>query len=184
MKAVNDKNFDESFFADPGQTRKLLSYYISPSDLTPDQQAIRYVSQQFVEDFEAEDLDGAMSLFSDDYLDSCMDKASVRSYFETLFAENDELLWLSSPGEVVVQGDSAYHVRERVRTGVDVSTGKRWWDWNRKKVYWRKEGGEWKGYGNQANFDPSFWISVRNEAAHGEYWGFWVGIYDCAGEKE
>jgi len=184
VKAVNDENADSSIFAAPGQTRKLLSYYIAPSNPTPDQQALRDLGKQFVEFFEAEDLDSLMSLYTDDFLHSCTDKAALRSFYETLFAENDGLWWFSSGGEEsVVSGDSASGMRERVRSGVNVSTDEWWWDWDRQRAYFRKEGDEWKVCGNQANFRASFYVWVRNDAVGGKYLVIGTTIYNCVEER-
>jgi len=183
VKAVNDENADSSFFADPGQTCKLLSYYIAPSDPTPDHLALTDMGKQIAESFEAKDLDGLMSRYTDDFLHSCTDKAAMRSSYGTLFAENEGLWWFSSGGEeAVVSGDSAYNDRERVRSGVDNMTTKRWWDWDRQRVYFRKEGDEWKVCGNQANFRAYFYVWLRNDAVGGEYLVIGGSIYNCAGQ--
>lgn len=182
VKAVNDGNSGGSIFADNGETRQLLSYYITPDEVTPDQQAIGDDLGKFEEYYKAEDLDEMMILFSDDYLNSCTDKDAVRTYFEDLFANNRENSNLSSSSiEFVVTGDLAYYVRERLRTGVDEGTDQRWWNWDRSIIYCKNEGGEWKIYGNDFDFRPSWQHVFLRNAPEGKYLSIAAGISDCVG---
>jgi len=188
VKGETDENVGGSILTRQGETRNLLSYYITPSDLPPGPQGIKDMLKNFADFFEGEDLGGMMSLFSNEYLDSCVDKVAASSLFEETFTTNSELLWFNSPGDIesigdAVYGDVAYATREKLQSGVD-ERGQRWWEWDRRGVYWREETGEWRAYGNQANFRPSFLVFTRNDATDGNYLAISTVIQDCNWEKK
>jgi ketosteroid isomerase-like protein len=178
VKGETEENAGGWILTRQGETRNLLSYFITPSNLPSGPQGIKDMLKNFAEFFEREDLDGIMSLSSDDYLDSCVDKVAASSLFGEIFTTNSELLWFSSPGDIESFGDVYYATKEKLRSGMD-EEGRRWWEWDRRGIYWREESGEWRFYGNQVNFKPSFLVFTRNDAIEGSYLAISTVIRDC-----
>ena len=182
VKGETEENADGWILTRPGQTRRLLSFYITPSTLPPGPQGIKDLLRELTTYFEGEDLDGVMRLFSDDFLDSCVDKVTARGFFAEIYETSSELSWFSSPGDIESIGDVAYATTENLRSGED-GGDQRWWEWERGGTYWREEGGEWRVFGNQVRFMPSFSVFTRNDAVEDSYLAISAVMRDCDGEK-
>ncbi|MEA3360007.1 MAG: dockerin type I repeat-containing protein [Thermodesulfobacteriota bacterium] len=170
-------------FTRKGKTRRLLSYHVTkPSDLTVDQHAIKDMYKDSEKYFANENIDNYASALSDNYYDECRNKVTRRAKTEDIFNNNSNIMLFRSPGEIVVNGDKASTIGEWLISGINDSSGKRWWNWGRDRDDFIKESSEWKGYGDQLQIAPS-WKSVyiRKDQA-GESLAIAMDIKDCQGE--
>jgi len=172
-----------SVFTGEGKTRQLLSYHVTkPSDLTNDQQAIKDMYKDSEKYFADEDIDNWAGAVSDNYYDECRDKATRRAEIEDMFNNNSDIMLFRSPGEIVINGDKASAIGEYLLSGTNDSSCERWWRWGRERRNCIKENGEWKVYGDQLQFAPSWKnVYIRKDQA-GESLAIGMYIRDCQGE--
>jgi hypothetical protein len=75
VKAQSDINADFGLFTWAGETRQLISYYLTPSDMTQDEIDVRNAIKQAESYFRQKDLTNFMAMIDDNYLDySCRTK--------------------------------------------------------------------------------------------------------------
>jgi hypothetical protein len=181
VKGVTEENAAFSLFTDEGQTRQLLSYHITASNLTPDEEGIKQLKRESARYWEREDLDGLMALYSEDYYHQCRDWSDWRAWFEQLLIENSERMAFISLGDIVVNGENAYAITEYLDTGIEEATGERWWDWHRNGDTYKRENREWRFYGSQLEVHPKrLNVRVRNRADTGLDLAIRAKIFDCA----
>ena len=182
VKAVADENADSNLFVDEGETRQLLSYHITPSDLSGDELAIHEWNKRMNELTMAEDLAGTMDMISDDYFDRrCRDKATVEVQWGNGFDNNSDWIDLVSIEDIEINGDDAFVLREYLDTYVNDASGEREWWWNRELRRLKKENGEWKYYGAHLGFRPDWYdVYVRHTSYDGEKYPIGVDFIDCA----
>ncbi len=166
VKAVADANAESELFTDSGETRRLLSYHITPTDMTAEEKAIRAASTQLNEYFSSGDIDSVMTMISDNYFDRrCRDKAAVESSWRDFLDNISGIMQVRSIEDITVNGADAYVLREYFSTYTMNDTGEQRWDWNRELRRWKKENGQWKVYGAHLdNFRPGYiGVWLRND---------------------
>lgn len=182
VKAIGDENAVGNIFANKGETRQLLSYHITPSDLSGDELAIHEYFKRQTELWMAEDLAGTMDMISDDYFDRrCRDKDAVEESWENAFENNSDWIEFVTIEDIEINGDDAFVLREYLDTYVNDASGEREWWWNRELRRFRKEGGEWKSYGAHLGIRPDWYdVYVRHTSYDGEKYPIGADFIDCA----
>jgi ketosteroid isomerase-like protein len=160
VKGMADENSGSELFTDTGETRQLLSYHITPAEMTDDERAVREASELANGYFRTGDMESLADLISDDFFDrNCRDKAAVLDSYTNFMDNVSDYLEVISIEDVTIDGDDAYILREYFATYT--MDGTRYWDWNRHSSHWKKEiDGEWRTYGAQLGFRPD-WLDVR-----------------------
>jgi hypothetical protein len=160
VKIVNDEESLDGFFARPGETRQLLGYNITPSDLTDDEKAIKQLRGDFSDAWEQENLAAIDDLYADSWSSRCRDKTARMQEFADSFAANENIARFASISDIVINGNEAKGISERLSVGIgDDGSGSEWASWNRSSSHMIKEGGEWKYYGSQVDFKIN-WLNV------------------------
>jgi len=156
VKAEAEDNADIELFADAGDTRQLLSYHVTdPAELSNDQRAVREAYIEATKRFNAEDLDGMMSMVSEDFLDeACRDKDDHGNRYWNFFNSTSDHYFFTTIEDISIDGDIAYILREGLNSWIDDATFERIWNWDRVFRPFRRENGEWKYYGAQLGFRP------------------------------
>jgi len=164
VKGMADDNSGSELFTDSGETRQLLSYHITPTEMTDDERAVREASELLNEYFRTGDMASVADLISEDFLDrDCRDKATVLDSWTNFMNNVSDYLEVLSIEDVIVDGNDAYILREYFATYT--MNGTRDWDWNRLTSRWKKEiDGEWRSYGAHLdNFRPvRLGVSIQN----------------------
>ena len=182
VKAQTDANSDVFIFADNGETRQLLNYHITPSDLTEDELAIRAMYQAMCDYDEAENLAGDLSLISDNYFDrQCRTKADIEVDWGNWFDNYSNIKEFATLEEVTIDGDDAFVLKEDLLTYVDDGSGERYWDWGRQLRRFKKEAGVWKYYGVHLDFKLDWYNVWTRNTVDGGYFALSAGFRDCDG---
>ena len=182
VKAQTDENADVSLFADNGETRQLLSYHITPSDLTADELAIREVYKTMCDYDEAGDIDAVIELLSDDYFDrKCRDKDDIYVSWGNWYKESSDIKEFVTLEDVSIDGDDAYVLQESLLTYINDDSGERYLDWARQLRRFKKEGDDWKYYGAQMAFKLDWYNAWVRNTVDGSYLALSVGFIDCDG---
>jgi ketosteroid isomerase-like protein len=144
---------EDGLFASKGdETRELLGYHITSSDLTDDEKKIKELRGDFSDAWEEEDEAAINNLYADSWSSRCRDKTEIMQEYADSFAANENIAHLTSISDIVINGNNAKCMIQRLSVGIDVGTGFPWASWSRSSSHMIKEGGEWKFYGSQQNF--------------------------------
>ena len=183
VKGETHENAYGYIFTRNGMTRRLLSYNIhKPSEFTVDQRAIKDIYTK-AEGFIAEErIDELMGLYSSSYISECLNKEGLRNIWQNVFDEHTDLLFLMSPGEIVINENKAQVTLELLSTGIHEDSGQRWWNWERYADFFIKEAGAWKNYGDQLDFIPSGANVFLRRVPNGESFVIDLDFLDCNGE--
>jgi ketosteroid isomerase-like protein len=152
VKAQSDINAEFALFADKGEFRQLISYHLTPPDMTQDEIDVRNAIKQAESYFRQKDLTNFMAMIDDNYLDySCRTKPLFEDDISNFWDNSTENWNLVSIEEILFDGpDYAYVVREWTRSykwTPDQSYESRW---SRSRQRFKKQvDGSWKVYGNQ-----------------------------------
>lgn len=182
VKGTNDQDSISELFTDSGETRELLSYHITPSDISGDELEVREAWIRLGEYFMEEDLDSVMGMISDHYFDRrCRDKAAVEESWGNFFDNFSGYKDFTTIENIEVKGDDAYVLREALEFSVNDASGEHDWDWSRQLRRFRRESGEWKYYGAQLGFRPDWKdVYVRHTSYDGERYPIGADFIDCA----
>jgi len=153
VKIVNSSESidDEGFFASKGETRQLLSYHITPSNLSEDEEAIKQLQRDYSDYWELEDAAAIGNLLSDSWSSRCRNKDDEMLRYSDFFGNNEAVAHLASISDIVVNGDEAKCTTERLEVRED-GGGFLWGNWQRDTQYMKKEGDVWKFYGSHQDF--------------------------------
>ena len=170
VKGMADENAVNHLFTENSETRQLLNYHITSSEMTADEQAIREASDQLFEALEDGNLGDALALVSEDYMaqgldNTCWDKDALEAAWINFFDMTSDRRFFITVEDMQVNGVDAYVLIERLWTDEHISLGRRW-RWDRQTIRWKKENGDWKNYGDHLGF-RSDWVSVWIENANG-----------------
>lgn len=182
VKAQADANSDSDLFVDAGETRQLLSYHITdPAGLSADEQAVRDAYIQWNDYFNARNLNSVMSMISDDLLNEfCLDKDDLENIYSDYFNDISDNYFFMTIEDISLNGDMAYVLREGLDSYTNDATGDKEWDWSRVLRSFRRENGEWKYYGAQLGFNPSWYdVYVRNTFYDGQKYPIGAEFTDC-----
>ena len=152
---------EDGIFAGKGEeTRQLLGYHITPSDLTDDEKKIKELRGDFSNSWEQENLAAIDNLYSNSWSSRCRDKTARMQEFADSFAANENIANFASISDIVINGDEAKCMIQRLSVGIgDDGSGSEWASWNRSSSHMIKEGGEWKYYGDQVDYKIN-WLNV------------------------
>ena len=181
VKGMADADSGSELFTDGGETRQLLSYHITPANMSAEEQEVRAAHEQINAYFRNGDMQAVADMISEDYFDRrCRDKATVVNSWTDYMNSVSNYVEVVTIEDVTVNGDNAYVFREFFSMHTWDATGLMGWDWSRELRRWRKESGEWKYYGVHLGFSND-WLDVwvRNTAEAGEYNPFEVVLNDC-----
>ena len=183
VEGKTDGNAYGYIFTGNGMDRQLLSYNTSKlSELTTDQKAIKEIYNE-AEGFIADErLDDLMGLFSDSYISGCVDKEALHANWQKVFDEYADISFFMSPGEILINSNSAQVTIELLATGVHQESGQRWWNWERYTDFFIKENGAWKNYGDQLDFSPAWSNVFVGRDSDREYLVIDMDVFDCNGE--
>jgi ketosteroid isomerase-like protein len=152
VKAQSDINADFALFADKGEFRQLISYHLTPPDMTQDEIDVRNAYRQIESYYRHKDLPNFMAMIDDNYLDSSCRTKSIFVNDVSNFLANSIENWASaSIEEVLFDGpDYAYVVREWTRSykwipdqSYESAWGSSW------RLFKKQADGSWKLYGTQ-----------------------------------
>ena len=182
VKGQSDQNTLSELFTDSGETRELLSYHITPSDLSAEEQALREAYMNLNQYWKDGDMGMIAQMIHTQYQDErCRDKNTVLTDWENFHNNNDLVADLMTPEDVQINNDEAVVIREELFGYVPIAGGDINWDWSRVLRKWKKEGGEWKYYGAHTdNFRPenqAVWS--RNETDPGERNVIYADFFKC-----
>jgi len=175
---------EDGMFAGQGETRQLLSYHITPSNLTPDEEAIKQLTADISYAWEQEDQAAIENLFSDAYFSRCRNKTVRMQEFNDFFDNHYAIANLASISDIVINGNEARCIDERYILGIDGNgLGSLWANWQRSSSHFVKEGGEWKYYGDQMDFGIGYMFAfTRKYADQSRTLALDAGMVDCAGD--
>jgi ketosteroid isomerase-like protein len=176
VKAMAEEETVSELFTDSGETRQLLSYHITPTEMTDDERAVRAASELANAYFRTGDMQSLADLISEGFFDGrCRDKAAVLDSWTNFMDSVSDYLEVISIEDVTIDGADAYILREYFATYT--MDGTRYWDWNRHSSHWKKESdGEWRSIGSQLGFKPSFLdVWIRND--DGDFYNAIVGEF-------
>ena len=185
VKGTNDQDSISELFTDSGETRELLSYHITPSELSGDELEVREAWKEMRE-YSVDAMDGdmvpLMSMISGDYYDRrCRDKPALEESWGNFFANISDYKEFTTFEDVEIIGDDAYVLRESLSFSVDDASGEHDWDWSRQLRRFKRESDEWKYYGAQLGFGPDWYsVYVRHTSYDGERYAIDSDFIDCA----
>ena len=179
-KAQSDENSYLNIFAQNGETRQLLSYYITPSDLSVEEAAVREAYMKWIGFWNAQNISALSDMTHEGYYETCKDKAAVIDYWVDFFSDKEDYSMLMSIEDVIFDGDDAYALREYLETYLDSTNGKPTRRWGRSTVRLRRDQGEWKIYGDQLHVYPSFVSVYPRVTPSNTTFATPVEITDCA----
>ena len=164
VKAMAEEETVSELFTDSGETRQLLSYHITPTEMTDDERAVRAAIELVNGYFRTGDMQSLADFISEDFFDrNCRDKAAVLDSWTNFMDNVSDYLEVISIEDVTIDGADAYILREYFATYT--MDGTRYWDWNRHSSHWKKEiDGEWRMVGAQLGFVPWSDVKIRNDA--------------------
>ena len=168
VKGQADDLADSDLFTLTGETRQLLSYHLTPSNLSAEEQALREAYMKFGKYWLDGDLDMMESMMHPQYYsERCQDKDSRLAGWENFIDDIDVVADLVTLEDVQINGDEAVVIREELSGYVPKEGGDVWWEWGRLLRKWKMDGGEWKYYGAQTEkFRPDFLnVYLRNDAS-------------------
>ncbi len=160
VKAQNDANSYMNLFAKQGETRELISYFLSPSILSDEEQEVRQAYVEWINNWKAGDIAELTRMTHEGYSEKCHDKAAVLAKWRSFFADIENYNMFVSIEHVDIVDDEAYVLREYQESYHDLLTNEPIRRWGRTTVRLKRDGlGEWKIYGDQLDVYPSF-VSV------------------------
>jgi hypothetical protein len=151
VKIVNAPESVDSFLAREGETRRLLSYHITPSNLTPDEEAIKQLRRDFADAWEQENQAAIDNLLHTGWYSRCRDRNDELQGYSDFFANNETVSHSASISDIVINGDEATGLTECLFISID-GIGSLRAEWKRSTNYMKKEGGVWKFYGSHQDF--------------------------------
>jgi hypothetical protein len=173
---------EDGIFASTGQTRQLLGYHITSSNLTDDEKAIKQLRGDFSDAWEVEDDTAIDNLYADSWYSRCRDKTARMQEFIDFFAAHEAIANFASISDIVINGNEAKCMRQRLSVGIDGDgTGSEWASWNRSTDHMIKEGSEWKYYGSQQNFKINWsHVATRQYPDEDKFLILGGGFSDCS----
>ena len=181
VKAQNDGNSYFDLFAKQGETRQLISYYLSPSELPDEEQAVRQAYTQWINYWNAKNITNITTMTHDGYYEKCRDKTAAVAYWNNFFADSDDYNLFMSIEDVDIIGDDAYVLREYQESYLDLLTTEPTRRWGRSTVRLKRDSfGEWNIYGDQLEVYPSFASVYPRVTPSNTTFAAPVEITDCA----
>jgi ketosteroid isomerase-like protein len=180
VKAQSDTNCYLPLFSHPGETRQLISYHLTPSDLPPEEIAVREAYRQWVAHWNHADMAGIEDMTHSDYYENCRNKVAALVNWNDFLVDIENYNLFIAIEDVILSGDDAFIVREYMDSYTDLSTGVPTNTWGRSTVRLKRTSGRWQIYGDQFDVYPS-WASVYPRAVPGStMFAAPVEITDCA----
>jgi hypothetical protein len=176
---------EDGIFAGKGEeTRQLLGYHITPSDLTDDEKKIKELRADFSDAWEQENLAAIDNLYADSWSSRCKDKTARMQEFADDFFNHEAIANFASISDIVINGDEAKCMIQRLAVGIgDDGTGSEWASWNRGRSHMIKEGSEWKYYGSQIGFQIGWMFAWTRKYVDGSrFLDLSAAMEDCAGD--
>jgi hypothetical protein len=176
---------EDGIFAGKGEeTRQLLGYHITPSDLTDDEKKIKELRADYSDYWEQENLAAIGNLYADSWYSSCEDKTARMQELADSFAAYENIANFASISDIVINGDEAKCMIQRLAVGmVAHGTGSEWVTWSRSNAHMIKEGSEWKYYGNQIGFQIGWMFAwTRKYPDESRFLDLVAAMRDCAGD--
>jgi len=181
IKAQADGNSYLELFAKQGETRQLISYYLTPSELPDEELAVRQAYTQWINYWNADNITDITNMTHDGYYEKCRDKTAALAYWNNFFADSDDYNLFMSIEDVDIIGDDAYVLREYQESYLDLLTGEPTRRWSRSTVRLKRDSfGEWKLYGDQLDVYPSFASVYPRVTPSNTTFAAPVEITDCA----
>ena len=171
VKGQADDLSDSDMFTQTGEERVLLSYHITPTDLSAEERALKEEYGKIADYWEYGEMDKIEPMIHSQYLDErCRDKDTVLDDWENFHNTYTVVADLMALEDVAISGDEAVVIREQLLGFVPNAGGDIIWDWSRVLRKWKKDGAEWKYYGAHTdNFRPSYLgVWLRHETGPGE----------------
>jgi hypothetical protein len=160
VQGISDQNTLSELFTDSGQSRRLLSYHITPSDLSAEEQALREAYMNLNQYWKDGDMAEIATMIHPQYYDErCRNEDAVLSSWENFHNNNNLVADLMTPENIEINGDEAVMIREELFSFVPKAGGDIKWYWDRVLRKWKKDGGQWKYYGAHLAFKPE-WLDV------------------------
>jgi hypothetical protein len=173
---------DSDLFTQTGEDRNLLSYHITPSDLSSEEQAVREAYGKINAHWADGDMDMIEPMIHPQYQDGrCRDKDTVLANWENFHDNNTLVVDVMALENVEINGDEAFVIREELLGFDPKEGGDIIWDWSRVLRKWKKDGAEWKFYGAHTdNFRPDYLgVWLRHETGPGERVVIDAEFYKC-----
>lgn len=181
VKAQNDANSYLHLFAKPGETRELISYYLTPSALSDEELAVRQAYTQWINYWNAENITDITDMTHAGYYEKCRDKTAAVAHWNNIFADSDDYNLFMSIEDVDIIGDDAYVLREYQESYLDLLTDEPTRRWGRSTVRLKRDSfGDWKIYGDQLDVYPSFASVYPRVTPSNTTFASPVEITDCA----
>jgi hypothetical protein len=181
VKAQNDANSYLHLFAKQGETRELISYYLTPPELFDEEQAVRQAYTQWNNYLNAGNITDITNMLHDGYYEKCKNKAAAVVDWNNFFDDSDDYNLFMSIEDVDIIGDEAYVLREYQESYLDLLTTEPTRRWGRSTVRLKQDAfGEWKIYGNQLDVYPSFASVYPRVTPSSTTFAAPVEITDCA----
>jgi hypothetical protein len=177
---------EDGFFAGEGDNDniKLLGYHITSSDLTEDEKKIKKLRGDFSDAWEQEDEAAIANLHSDSWSSRCKDKTARMQEYADSFAANENIANFASISDIVINGNEARCMIQRLSVGIDDGTGDEWASWNRSSSHMIKEGDEWKFYGSHQDFSNDWYrVFKRQYPDESKFLVSGGAFSDCSGNR-
>jgi hypothetical protein len=180
VKSQADDNSGSELFTKRGETRQLLSYHLTPSNLSAEEQNLRETNKNFVEYFIDGDLGMVETMIDAQYFDEqCRDKNTVIADWTDFHQTYTIQALLTTQEDITINVDDGYVIKEELFGFVPINGGDLMWQWRRVSTRWKKDSqsGEWKRYGVHLGFNPD-WLGVRIYNNNGNIYNDISGLFN------